>query len=47
VLYIPDPGVKIVTVVLTDHAAEGLDLVIGACHDGIEDEEMRYEGLLG
>ena len=39
-----DPGIKLVASTVTDHAAEGLDLVIGGCHDGIEAEEMRQEG---
>src|SRR5215510_9650453 len=39
-----DPGIKIVTSTVTDHAAEGLDLVRGGCHDGIQTEEMRQEG---
>jgi hypothetical protein len=39
-----DPGINIVTSTVTDHPAEGLDLVIGGCHDGIEAEERRQEG---
>jgi hypothetical protein len=39
-----DPGVTIVTVAVTDHAAKGVDVVIRAGEDGIEAEEMRQEG---
>jgi hypothetical protein len=47
VLHLRNPGVKSATVPLTDHATEGLDLMIRAGHRRIEAEEMRQEGLIG
>jgi hypothetical protein len=47
VLHLRDPGVKLVALAFTDHAAEGLDLVIRAGHDRIEAEETRQEGPIG
>jgi hypothetical protein len=41
-----DPGIQLVTLTPADHAAEGLDLVTGACDHGIEAQEVREEDLI-
>jgi hypothetical protein len=41
-----DPGITPVASTLTDHATEGLDLVIGIRHNRIEAKEVCQEGLI-
>ena len=45
-LHLGDPGVKLAASTLTDHATEGLDLVIRIRHDRIEAEEVCQDGLI-
>ena len=44
-LYLRDPGITRVASTRTDHAAEGLDLVIRAGHHWVKAEETSEEGL--
>jgi hypothetical protein len=46
-LHVRDPRVEIVAVTSTDHATEGLDLMIHTRYVGIEVEEVRKEGPRG
>ena len=45
-LHLCNPGVKLVASTLTNHATEGLDLVIRSRHDRIEAEEVCQKGLI-
>jgi len=46
-LHLRDPCTKHIAVMLTDHATEGLDLMIHAGHHRVNAEEVRQEGLIG
>jgi hypothetical protein len=45
-LHLRDPGITRVASTRTDHAAQGLDLVLCEGHDWIETEETRQLGLI-